>query len=453
MNNRSILTPVTRRQFLKTSAIGGAALMTGTAFSTGVPAARDRRPNLLFITTDQQGLDTISANGCRDIHTPNMDRLARSGVSFLESHTTNPLCSPARSSMFTGRMPSETGVVVNNRPIRSDIPNMGQWLSQEGYETVYIGKWHVPASYTSEMPGFRVVPAGIGGQGNIGDAAVSRACQGYLRNRTRSKPFFLVASFLQPHDICQYVSMHRNAPDEIPYPDILDELPELPPNFNYDPREPQKLRNFNRPSWSEQQWRYYIWSYYRHVEMVDAEIGRVLQALDDSGEAENTVIIFTSDHGEGRGRHQMVLKNYLYEEAEKVPLIVSWPGRIPEGKQDTAHLVSGLDIAPTMCDYAGVKSPQGVLGRSLKPILEGETVEWHEFVTAEVQRTGRMLRTSNYKYVTYSGDPVEQLFDIKADPGETKNLAGVFQYDAILEDHRKLLREWEERLDVAPETS
>lgn len=426
--------------------------MTGTAFSTAVPADNNRRPNFLFITTDQQGLDTISANGCRDIHTPNMDRLARSGVSFSESHTTNPLCSPARSSMFTGRMPSETGVVVNNRPIRSDIPNMGQWLSQEGYETVYIGKWHVPASYTSEIPGFEVIPAGIGGQGNIGDAAVSRACQGYLRNRTSSKPFFLVASFLQPHDICQYVSMHRNAPDEIPYPGILDQLPELPPNFSYDPREPQKLRNFNRPSWSEQQWRYYIWSYYRHVEMVDAEIGRVLQALDDSGEAENTVIIFTSDHGEGRGRHQMVLKNYLYEEAEKVPLMVSWPGRIPEGKQDMAHLVSGLDIAPTMCDYAGVKPPQGVLGRSLKPILEGKTVEWHEFVAAEVQKIGRMIRTPNYKYVAYSGDPVEQLFDMKADPGETKNLAGVSQYDTILEDHRKLLREWEERLDVAPET-
>jgi choline-sulfatase len=149
----------------------------------------------------------------------------------------------------------------------------------------------------------------------------------------------------------------------------------------------------------------------------------------------------------------MVLKNYLYEEAEKVPLIVSWPGRIPEGKQDKAHLVSGLDIAPTMCDYAGIKPPQGVLGRSLKPILEGNTVEWREFVTAEVQKIGRMLRTPNYKYVTYSGDPVEQLFDMKADPGETKNLAGMSHYDGILEDHRKLLREWEESLDIAPETS
>ena len=133
--------------------------------------------------TDQQGINTISANGCQNIHTPNMDRLAHAGVSFIESHSTNPLCSPARSSMITGRMTSETGVITNDLPIRSDIPNLGQWLGAGGYETTYIGKWHIPASYPSSIPGFKVIPTGIGGQGNIGDSAVSRACQGYLRNR------------------------------------------------------------------------------------------------------------------------------------------------------------------------------------------------------------------------------------------------------------------------------
>jgi len=451
-NTPCISTRITRRQFLKSGALGGAALMTGASLSSAGPVVRTfRRPNFLFIMTDQQGLDTISANGCKDIHTPNMDRLARSGVSFIESHSTNPLCSPARSSMVTGRMPSETGVIVNNRPIRSDIPNLGQWLGQRGYETAYIGKWHIPASYTANIPGFRVIPAGIGGQGNIGDTAISRACQGYLTNRAGAKPFVLVASFLQPHDICQYVSMHRNAPDIIPYDGIADQLPELPANFDYDPREPKMLRNFNRPSWSELQWRYYIWSYYRHIEMVDAEIGRVLQALDDSGEMENTMIIFTADHGEGRGRHHMVLKNYFYEESEKVPLIVSYPGRTLEGKRDLTHLVSGLDIMPTICDYAGIETPQRCLGRSMRPFLEGKNTEWHEFVAAEVRKTGRMIRTPKHKYVTYYGDPVEQLFDMESDPGETRNLAGESRYAGILEDHHKLLRDWESQLDVAPE--
>jgi choline-sulfatase len=352
--------------------------------------------------------------------------------------------------MFSGRMPSETGVIHNNLPIRAGIPNMGQALSQEGYETIYCGKWHVPEGFTTEIPGFKVLPACVGGHGNVGDASVSRACEGYLRNRARTAPFLLVASFIQPHDICQWVSMHWNGPDELPYPELAERLPPLPPNFQYDPREPVKVNNGKRPSWSEKQWRYYLWSYYRHVEMVDAEIGRVLQALEDCGEAENTVIVFTADHGEGRGRHQKVLKNSPYDEAIKVPLILSFPGRMAESKQDSAHLVSGLDIMPTVCDYAGVKMPEKVLGRSLRPIVEGKSVDWRSLVVAEVQETGRVLRTMDYKYVKFQDDPVEQLFDMKNDPGEMKNLAAESKLAAVLEDHRKLLKEWEAGLDLAP---
>lgn len=442
---------LTRRQFLKAGAAAGTTLMAGAGMGApAVSTSRTRRPNVLFIMTDQQGLDTISALGCRDIDTPNMDRLVRRGVSFMESYSTDPVCSPARSSLVTGRMPSETGVIVNNLAIREGIPNMGQWLGERGYETVYTGKWHVPGSFTNKIPGFRVIPTGIGGQGNIGDAAVSRACQAYLRNRKGKDPFLLVTSFLQPHDICQWVSMHRKAPDEIPYDGIEEHLPPLPANFKYDDREPQKLARTRRPEWTERQWRYYIWSYYRHIEMVDAEIGRVLDALEDSGQAENTVVILTSDHGEGRGRHQMVLKNYLYDEAAKVPLILAGPG-VSEGRKDTKHLVSGLDVMRTVCDFAGVKPPEKALGRSLRPVLEAKPVEWHEFVASEVQTTGRMIRTADYKYVAYKGDPVEQLFDMKNDPGETKNLAEDLRHDGALKEHRKLLRGWESQLEVAPQ--
>lgn len=445
---------LSRRRFLRAGALGGAALVSGTlahgqARRTAATGT-DGPPNFLFIITDQQGLDTISAAGCGDVHTPNMDRLVRRGVTFMQSYSTDPVCSPARSSLFSGRMPSETGVIRNNLPIRPDIPNMGQWLGEGWYETIYAGKWHVPGSYTREIPGFTVIPTGIGGQGNIGDAAVSRACQGYLHNRTGNAPFLLVASFLQPHDVCQWVSMHRNAPDELPYPEIADKLPKLPPNFDYDDREPQKVKNTRRPAWSKRQWRYYLWSYYRMVEMVDAEVGRVLQALEDSGHAENTIVILTADHGEGRGRHRMVLKNYLYDEAAKVPMLVSCPGRVREGKRDSTHLVSGLDVMPTVCDYAGVGTPTGVLGRSLRPLLEGKPVEWREFVASEVQVTGRMIRTPDHKYITYEGDPVEQLFDMRSDPGETANLAAEGEHADALRAHRRLLREWEAHLDKAP---
>jgi len=443
--------PVSRRRFLELGVLGTAAVGTGRAFGRkGRPSGSGPRPNFLLILTDQQGLDTISALGCADAHTPNMDRLVRGGVSFMQSHSANPLCSPARSSLFTGRPTTETGVIVNGLSVRETIPNLGQWLGREGYDTVYIGKWHLPVSFTYNVKGFTVIPAGMGGQGTLGDGAVSRASQGYLLNRRGDKPFLLVASFLQPHDICQFVTMHSRAPDRLAYPDIAGDLPKLPPNFTFDEHEPRSVKEKRKRSWSDEQWRYYIWSYHRMVEEVDAEIGRVLGALEDSGQADNTIVVFTADHGEGRGRHKMVVKNYLYEEAEKVPLVVSCPKRMKRNARDETHLVSGLDVMPTMCDYAGIRPPQQMRGKSLRPLLEGNTTEWHDFVAAEVAVTGRMIRTAGYKYITYQGDPVEQLFDMKHDPWETRNLASDSRHAAALAEHRKLLKDWSARLDVAP---
>ena len=442
---------LSRRELLKAGALGGAALMTGRAMAQDAKATNpDTRPNVLLIITDQQGLDTISALGCSGLHTPNMDRLAKRGVSFMQSHSTNPLCSPARSSIFSSRPTQETGVIVNGLPIRESVPNLGQWLGQNGYESVYVGKWHLPHSFTYDIKGFNVIPAGLGGQGTLGDGAISRAAEGYLLNRKREQPFFLVTSFLQPHDICQYVSMHMKAPDMLPYPEIARDLPPLPPNFTFDEREPNAIKVKRKHTWSEEQWRYYVWSYYRMVEEVDAEIGRVLDALDLAAYTDDTIVVFTADHGEGRGRHQMVVKNYLYEEAEKVPLIVSNPGRMQAGVRDETHLVSGLDVLPTVCDYCGVKPPDVVRGKSLRPILEGKQTQWHEFVPAEVTVTGRMIRTPDYKYIMYQGDPVEQLFDMKHDPWETRNLAPESAHADVLASHRKLLNEWEAKLDVAP---
>lgn len=441
-------TNLTRRDFLKTAALGAAALSAGArpAFAARV----EKRPNFLFIVTDQQGLDAISACGNPNLATPNMDRLVRRGTHFVQSHSPNPLCSPCRSCLFTGRMPSETGVVNNGRPIRDGMPNLGQWLSQGGYECVYTGKWHVPQPNPTAIAGFNVIPTGMGGNGHLGDACTSRVCEGYLRNRRGTKPFLLVCSLLQPHDICQWITMHWDGPDVLPYPDIAGRLPALPANFDWDRNEPKKVQQHGRPKWSDRQWRYYLWSYYRHVEMVDAEIGRVLNALEDSGQAENTVIVFTSDHGEGRGCHHLTTKNYLYEEAVKVPLVVSWPGQIGEGVTNATHLVSGYDLLPTFSDYAGLTPPPRMVGRSLRPLLEGRSVEGREFVAAEVQETGRMIRTPDYKYIMYRGDPVEQFFDMKHDPGETRNLARDAKMAGVLEDHRKLLKAWEGRLELAP---
>jgi len=441
----------TRRRFLQTGAAGAGAWMTGLAGGArgtlAAPAVHTgRRPNFLLLVCDQLGLDALSAHGCPDVHTPNIDRLAARGVTFLESHSTNPVCSPARSSLFTGRMPVETGVISNNRPIHASRPNMGQWLGESGYETVYCGKWHLPGGYQHEIDGFHVLPVG-GGQGDLVDTVVSRTCEAYLKSRTRQDPFLLVASLLQPHDICYWAIKGKAlVPEEPPFPQIATRLPELPPNHRVRPPAPKKLDSIVYRGFSDEQWRYYIYVYYRQVEMLDADVGRILDALEDSGQAENTIVLLTADHGEGRGRHQHVQKWYPYEESVKVPMLVSCPGRIADGHRDAEHFVSGIDVMNTVCDYAGVKPP-AELGKSLRPLLEQQSTEWREYVASEHHIVGRMIRTDRFKYVHYQDDPVEQLFDMRADPWETKNLYDDPHHADTLAAHRKLLAEWQARLD------
>ena len=445
---------LTRRQLLKASAAGAGMAVARSVWGQSLPATAataaspSRSPNIIFVSTDQHSLEALSAHGCKHVRTPNIDRLIRGGVSFQQSYTTDPVCSPARSSWFTGRMPSETGVIRNGLPIRQGMPTMGQLLRDSGYQTYYCGKWHVPNSYSSSIPGFDVLPAGITGQGHFGDTAVSQTCQALLEEQRAAEPFLLVASILQPHDICAWIADNARFPiQELPFGLKESDLPDLPANLRSRPDEP---KGGNRPNWSDLQWRYYLWAYDRHVEMADAEIGRILDALESSPHARNTIVIFTSDHGESQGEHGLTMKNNLYEGATKVPLVVWGPDHVRRGARDEEHLVSGADIMPTICDYAGVAVPAKLIGRSLRPLVENRQTSWRDHLAAEATITGRMLRTPRYKYVTYKDHPVEQLFDLKADPGETRNLAADNQLAAVLDDHRKLLRQWESRLDVAP---
>lgn len=452
---------VNRRDFIKLGGGAAALLANGTLTRNIFAGRRSNRPkpkNILLIITDQQHIDTIAAGGCSHVRTPALDRLKTSGISFTQSYSANPVCSPARSSIFTGRTSSETAVYVNGRPIRSDIPNLGQWFSQQtDYETFYAGKWHLPRTYTKNIPGFKVINTGIGGFGYLCDTVMSRACEGFLRNRSKSKPFLLVASFMQPHDICEWLRLNMENTGRLRYPELAAELPELPDNFEFDRNEPEDIRQRrlrNEPAkgkWYKEQWQYYRWSYYRNIEHLDSEVGRILQALEDGGYAKDTLIVLTSDHGEGMGHHQMVRKNSLYDESSKVPLIFSWPGHISKNKTDTTHLASGLDIMPTLCDYAGIKPPKNMRDSSLRSILEGKSVPANRYIVTEVStNTGRMVRTPSFKYITYKDNPVEQFFDMRGDPGETKNLAKESRYALVLAEHRKMLREWERRLDVPP---
>lgn len=262
----------------------------------------------------------------------------------------------------------------------------------------------------------------------------------------------LVASFMNPHDVCDWIRQHpgaRSHPKRLSYPSA-------PANLAVDPLEPEAIQ-YHRTAgydlmseavgiaskWLRDDFRHYLHDYYRMVEAVDREIGRELAELRATGLDRNTVIVFTSNHGEGLGGHRWVQKASFYEESVHVPFIVSGPG-IPAGHR-CSDLVSLLDILPTFCDFAGVVPPKDVRGVSLRPSLAGKSLA-REHVAAHLRyetaaREGRMIRTARYKYIAHNtGQRAEQLFDLLTDPGETRNLVNEAEAKGVLRQHRQLLQ-------------
>jgi arylsulfatase A-like enzyme len=222
---------------------------------------------------------------------------------------------------------------------------------------------------------------------------------------------------------------------------------------NQEPSELQRSRTRGKAGerpmdWSDQRWREMASVYYNLTETADALVGKVLAAVAQAGLKDNTVIVFTSDHGECLGAHQFVHKQKFYEESAAVPMIVCAPGQGARTGVDAKHLVSGLDVLPTLCDYAGITPPASFQGLSLRPLIEQREVPWRNYVVAEVgeQHNGRMVRSDRYKYIVYSKSELpEQLFDLESDPGEARNLANTASSKAVLDSHRAMLKEWVQR--------
>jgi len=442
---------ITRRQFIRTGAAGFCALALGRRLAA---AEGKRRPNVLIITTDQQRVDAMSAVGNKRVKTPNMDSLAANGVYFTNSYCPYPLCSPSRAALHTSRMPHEIGVDHNSMAIDAEIPISGQVFREAGYDTGYAGKWHCPEVYpTGGMSGFEALnkTTRTGKLAQLVDEETMNAAIEFI-GRKREKPFLAVASFINPHDICLPAGGNSLILDEVwkrYQPAAGAELPPLPANFGDTQDAPEGFnRKVRRDQWDENQWRRYIYAYYRMMEDVDRQVGQVLAALRRSGQEDNTIIIFTSDHGEGLASHRWTGKMMYYEEEAAVPLIVSWKGVTPAGRIDRKHLVSGLDVLPTICDYAGVKGPPAMRGRSLREIIEKPQQAGCEYVVSEMANgpaRSFMVRTSRHKYMAFpetDGRTAEMFFDLQTDPGEMKNLAGQTAFAAEIERHRKLLAEW-----------
>jgi len=415
---------------------------------SGAPAlvsAQETRPNLLLLLTDQQTHTALSCAGNPWLRTPAMDSLAATGRRFTQAYCNYPVCSPSRGSIFTGRMPHETGVRVNGQAIVAGMPTLGELLRAAGYETVYGGKWHVPKPF-GDVQGFSRLIGGSS-QGADMDAPLASACANWLRGKPK-QPFAMVASFMNPHDICEWIRRHKGMREQ---PKGVN-FPPPPANMAHDPDEPDCMRYHRTAGYDKmseavgiaQQWRredmrLYLHDYYRMVEKVDREMGRVLTALRESGLDRNTLVAFASDHGEGMGAHRWVQKAAFYEESVHVPLILNGPGVEPGVDH---NLVTLADLLPTFCEAAGVAVPKDLAGASLFGPRERKFVV-SELRYGDASREGRMLRTKRYKYVVFNtGARREQFFDLELDPGESFNLAGRSEARGLVGEHRQLMKDW-----------
>ncbi len=446
-----------RRTFLKISGLN--ALAGSTPFWAEDQSSAGR-PNILLIITDQQFADAMSCvMGPEYLLTPHMDALAGNGMRFTRAYAPNPLCMPMRASMMTGQYPHQTGILNNSgRVDPTKHVFMGRLFKDAGYETAYFGKWHAAMDEKrKDIHGFDTTDFKA-----RQDASPAAA---FLK-RPHDRPFFAVASFLGPHEICQWARKQEVPGGSIGDPPPLAQRPPLRPNFNPPQNETdimthmrksyQAHRLFPVGDYTEDDWRRLTWGYYRLIERVDGLVGTVLKALSESGQQENTLIVFLSDHGDCHGAHHWNQKTVFYDESARVPFIISWPGRTPQGTSD-ALLNTGIDLIPTLCDFAGIEVPQDLPGKSLRQAALGRARAWtRRFVVSQNHMVqcepvdgkkltphGRMVRSERYKYCVYSeGQRRESLVDMESDPGEMKNLAEDPAHRQTLSQHRDYLKYW-----------
>jgi arylsulfatase A-like enzyme len=444
-----------RRDFVKTAGAVSAMAAIGRK-SEAARATIGDKPNIMFINLDQMSIRAIAGYGCPDVETPHIDRLMSQGYSFRNSYSACPVCGPARTTWQTGRMPSEHGTVKNGMEFKmlQSLPDMGRWLrEQAGYRPYHTGKWHVYGRWAHES--YYVLAEGTMLCGENGDIPVTRSVEGFLKNYNEPNPFLLVCGLMNPHDICMWIPQH----DDVAKPPewLLDQLPPLPNNFGNATPECEtmaamrnyNLKNRNTKIWSDDMWRFYRWAYYRYVEMVDECVGQILDAVDQSPYRDNTLLIFSADHGDTFGAHKgMLMKDNFYEESVAVPFVCRFPGHIPAGVLDEETLMFGCDLLPTICDYAGIAppDPEHQPGLSLRTVLERGEKPDREAVFSEVLVNGRMVRTKRYKYIHFKGEKTEMLFDLQNDPGELVNLAYSPEHKTVLERHQKLQRDFENSL-------
>lgn len=419
-----------------------------SALFCGCLHAAERKPNFLFVYTDDQRWDAMGVvqreMGERGrypwFQTPNMDRLAAEGVRFRNAFVTLSLCAPSRAAFLTGRYNHNNGVANNSTSFPENNVTYASLLRAAGYKTAYVGKWHMGAQ-KGRRPGFDY-SASFVGQGKyvdcpfeingkatptsgwVDDVSTDFAIE--FMKQHRSEPFSLAVGFKACHQPFEPPERAKNrfvGAEARPVPNLTGKaIYRLPSEGGKAARAPTDVD----PAKSKVNV-----GYFQSISAADDCLGRLLDALDELGLADNTVVIFTSDNGYYLGEHELLDKRSLYEESLRIPLLIRYPKRFGKGKV-LDEMALNIDIAPMLLDLAGVTIPSEMQGRSLLPVAAGEKTEWRKSFLAEYFMENRFpttpttlaVRTADAKLIKYPGhDEWTELFDLSADPYETKNLA------------------------------
>jgi arylsulfatase A-like enzyme len=435
-----------------------------------------RRPNIVFLLADDLRPDTIAALGNPIIKTPNLDRLVRRGTAMTRAVSAYPLCVPSRAEILTGCSAFRNGVFppFHVEPVKG-LTTWPEALRGAGYHTWFVGKWHIAGRPTTRGferslglfgPGVKSPPPqvdslgravtgytgwvfqdddrrlfpekGIGLTENI-SAAFADAAIAFIESRP-DRPYFLHVNFTAPHDPLLVPPGYRGKYDPKAMPVLPNFLPQHPfDHGNFRGRDEQ-LWPWPR---TEDDVRAELALYYAVISHLDAQIGRILDALERAGQSEKTIIIFSSDHGLALGSHGLHGKQNMYEHTIGVPLVLAGPG-IPQGQRRDAQVYL-RELYPTLCELVDVAIPATVEGSSFATILRDPGKRGHESTFAYFEDSQRMVRGARWKLIRYPKVQKEQLFDLAHDPFETKNLADEPRHAALITSLRTKLEAWQDQ--------
>ncbi|NSW91674.1 MAG: sulfatase-like hydrolase/transferase [Firmicutes bacterium] len=432
-------------------------------------------PNILLILADQHRYDCIGYSNIYPIHTPNIDRLAEQGMWFTNAYTPIPVCCPARQSMLNGRRPETFGALWNyNNGLKVSTlsPNDYTWvkdIKEHVYRTGHVGKWSISPEYGPDYYGFDdyvsdaeyrdfrkdkypCIKFTNGFFGEIDAALLEHSHTHWLADKTiqmmeryaaDSRPWLISLDFSEPHLPCRpsepFACMYN--------PSAIPMWPSFEENFENKPYiQKQQLYSWNIENFTWDDWAPIVARYYGIISQMDDAIGKIINKLDLLGLAEDTVVIYTSDHGDMCGSHRMIDKHYvLYDDIVKVPLIVRWPSTVESGTVCSDFICHSLDIPPTILDVANINKKDFFQGKSLLPLLRGEMVnDWRNYAVSTYNGqqfglyTQRMIRTKEWKYIWNTTD-VDELYNLKDDPYELHNVIYDSQYKELVSELRYML--------------